>query len=119
SNSLAVASAVLYDVRLGFSASWQPQITSALWSNSSSGVTVSGSGFRGVGEGSGGDSQASPADHPVLELISINSGQALFLLATNWSRDSVICPSVSGLPLGYLMATVFVNGIPSAGQIFQ
>ena len=31
----------------------------------------------------------------------------------------MIAAPVSGLPPGYLMATVFVNGIPSAGQIFQ
>src|SRR5205085_7150475 len=85
------------------------------------GVTVSGSGFRGISQGSSGNAQDSPADYPVVELMSIHSRQAVFLLATNWSTDSVVSPPppVSGLPHGYFIATVFVNGIPSPGQIFQ
>ena len=51
--------------------------------------------------------------------MSIHSRQAVFLLATNWSADSVVSPPVRGLPHGYFIATVFVNGIPSPGQIFQ
>src|SRR5207253_4082486 len=89
------------------------------WTNSSSGVTVSGSGFRGMSQGSSGNAQDSPADYPVVELMSIHSRQAVFLLATNWSTDSVVSPPVRGLPHGYFIATVFVNGIPSPGQIFQ
>jgi uncharacterized delta-60 repeat protein len=117
SDFFASRTAELYEPGLGFSASSQPQITSILLPNSNGGVTVTGSGFRGISEGSNGTSQDSPADYPVVELMSVDSGQTLFLLATNWSTDSVDSPPVSGLPSGHWLATVFVNGIPSAGQI--
>jgi hypothetical protein len=119
SDTFPTGSAELYDVGLGFSAAWQPQITSALWQSSAGGVTVNGSGFGGISSGSSGNSQDSPANYPVVELMSLNSGQALFLQATNWSSDSVTCPPGPALPPGYLLATVLVNGIPSAGQIVK
>lgn len=117
-NYSCLASAELYDPGLGFNALWQPQIASVSFL-SSGGVTVNGLGFRGISEGSGGNSQDSPADYPALELMSVDSGQAFFPLAANWSENSVTSQPVGGLPPGYLLATVFVNGIPSAGQIFK
>jgi hypothetical protein len=117
--SASLASAQLYDPGLGFRNSWQPQLTSASLVSSTNGISISGSGFRGISEASGGNSQDSAADYPVMELMSVESGQVLFLLATNWSSDSFASVSVNGLPPGYFLATVFVNGIPSAGQIFK
>lgn len=114
-----LASAELFDPGLGFRTSWQPQIYSASLLSSTNGITISGSGFRGLSEASGGNSQDSPADYPVPELMSVDSGQVFFLSVTNWSSNSIISPPVSGLPPGFFLATVFVNGIPSAGQIFK
>jgi N-acetylneuraminic acid mutarotase len=119
SNSLGLASAEVYDTGLGFDSSSQPKLASVSWPTVGSEITVNGSGFRGVSEGSSGGCQDSPADYPVLQLRSIHSGQTLFLPATNWSSDSIISAPVSGMPSGYLLATVFVNGIPSAGTIIQ
>ncbi len=113
-----LSSAELYDVGLGFSAPWQPQIatvTSPL--NLGGSLTVTGSGFRGVSGGSSGSTQDSPADHPVVQLRSLESGQTLSLLATNWSANSFSSVPVSGFPPGWALATVFVNGIPSTGQV--
>src|SRR5439155_1004256 len=70
-NNFVTSKAELYDLGLGFRASWQPRITSVSWPHPGSGVTVSGSGFRGIAEASSGNSQDSPADYPVLELISL------------------------------------------------
>jgi N-acetylneuraminic acid mutarotase len=114
-----LSSAELYDPGLGFRTSWQPQIASAALLSATNGISISGSGFRGVSEASSGNSQDSPTDFPVIELMSLDNGQLLFLPATNWSSNVVASPPVSGLPPGYLMATVFVNAIPSAGQIFK
>ena len=116
-DSFPTRSAELYDIGLGFSASRQPRIASVSFSDSG-GLTVSGAGFRGGSEGSSGTTQDSPADYPVVRLMSLAGSQPFFLLATNWTEDSVICAPVSSLPPGNLLATVFVNGIPSAGQIF-
>jgi len=96
---------------------WQPQIASVSLLEDNR-IAVSGSGFRGISEGSSGNSQDSAADYPVLELMGLNGGQTFFLRVTNWSVNSLISAPLPQLPAGYLLATVFVNGIPSTGQIF-
>jgi N-acetylneuraminic acid mutarotase len=114
-----LSSAELYDPGLGFNESWRPQIASIVLPGPAAALNVGGSGLRGMSEASSGNSQDSPADYPVLELMSVNSGQVVFLTATNWSADSVASPPASSLPPGYLLGTIFVNGIPSVGQIFK
>jgi hypothetical protein len=112
-----LTSAEVYDVGLGFSSDWQPQLDAfgselALGGN----LALSGSGFRGISEGSCGSSQASPGDVPVVQLLSLANEQTLFLLPdpdSAWSDTSFISGRVSGFPPGYALATVFVNGIPS------
>ena len=118
----AVANAELYDVGLGFSASWQPQVatfTSPLCLGRS--LKFTGSGFRGVSEGASGSDggQNSPADHPVVQLRSLGNEQTTFLLGTGWQTNSFTSAPVSGLPGGYVLATVYVNGIPSTGSILN
>ncbi len=62
-----LASAEFYDVGLGFSASWQPQITSASFSVTGQ-LVLTGSGFKGISGASGGNSQESPTDYPVVQV---------------------------------------------------
>jgi hypothetical protein len=83
------------------------------------GLVITGSGFRGISEGSGGNSQDSPADYPVVQLRSVESGQTLFLSSTNWSTNSFISTAVNSFPPGYALATVFLNGIPSTSSVFS
>jgi hypothetical protein len=83
------------------------------------GLTLTGSGFRGVSEGSCGNSQDSPADYPLVQLRSVESGQTMFLLSTDWQTNSFASAPVWGFPPGYAMATVFVNGIPSTGSVLN
>jgi hypothetical protein len=108
----------LYDVGLGFTNSWQPQIT-AITSPLDNGwcLKLTGSQFRGVSEGSCGNTQDSPADYPVVQLRSLANEQTVFLLTTNWSTNSFTSVPVTGLPPGWMLATVFVNGIPSTSSI--
>jgi hypothetical protein len=111
-------SSELYDVGLGYSNSWQPQIsaiTTPLTLNNS--LVITGSQFRGVSEGSGGDMQNSPADHPLVQLRSIESGQTVFLSSTHWATNSFTSLPVWNFPPGYALATVFVNGIQSTSSI--
>jgi subtilisin-like proprotein convertase family protein len=118
-NSGVLQSAELYDVGLGFNPAWQPQIaTFNSPINFGDSLMLTGSQFRGVSEGSGGNSyQNSPADHPVVQLRSVESGQTLFLLATNWSVNSFASVPVTLFPPGYALVTMFVNGIPSGSGI--
>jgi hypothetical protein len=115
-----LSSAEVYDVGLGFSAAFQAQIataTSPLGLGNS--LALTGSGFRGVSEGSCGNSQDSAADYPLVQLRSLESGQTTFLLATNWQTNSFASVPVWGFPPGYTLATVFVNGIPSTGSVLN
>jgi hypothetical protein len=118
-NFLVTSVTELYDVGLGFAGSWRPQIatlTSPL--NLGASLALAGSRFRGVSQGSGGNSsQSSPGDCPVIQLRSVESGQVLFLSSTNWQADSFVSLPVTNFPAGWALATVFVNGIPSVSGI--
>jgi hypothetical protein len=119
SGSGPFSSTELYDVGLGYTNSWRPRI-SGLSSvlGLSNRLFFTGSGFRGISGGSGGNSsQDSPADYPVVQLRSIGSGQTLFLPTTNWSTNSFISVPVTNFPTGHALVTVFVNGIPSVSGI--
>jgi N-acetylneuraminic acid mutarotase len=117
----ALADAELYDIGLGFSHARQPVISNSTPIVNLGGIlTLNGSKFRGDSEGSGGNtSHNSPADYPVVQLRSFDSGQTVFLLATSWSSSSFISSPVTGLPPDWALATVFVNGIPSASSILR
>jgi len=116
-NNSPLYSSELYNLGLGFNASWQPQITTVASELSLGGnLTLSGSGFRGVSEGSCGGGQDSPGGVPVVQLLSLGNEQTLFLLPdpdTGWSDTAYTSGRVSGFPPGYALVTVFVNGIPS------
>ena len=122
-NGVPLSAAELYDVGLGFSSSWQPQIaalSSPLIPGGS--LVITGSQFRGISEGSGGNSQDSPADYPVVQVRSVESGQTWFVLGasgTNWSTNFFASAPVSGLASGYALVTVFVNGIPSTASVLN
>jgi hypothetical protein len=113
-----ISGAELYDVGLGYTNSWQPQIT-ALTSplNLGNSLVVTGTQFRGIAEGSSGNSQDSSADYPLVQLRSIESGQTIFLSSTNWGTNSFSSTAVWDFPPGYALATVFVNGIQSTSSI--
>lgn len=80
-------------------------------------MVITGSQFRGISGASGGNSQDSSSDSPLLQLRSIESEQTTFLLTTNWSTNSFTSLPVWNFPPGYALATVFVNGIPSTSSI--
>ena len=111
--------AELYDGGLGFTNSSQPQITAVTSPlNLGSSLAITGSGFRGVSESSGGNaSQSSSSDAPVVQLLNLESGRVLFLASTNWRTNSYVSLPVGNFPPGYALATVFVNGIPSVSSI--
>jgi N-acetylneuraminic acid mutarotase len=113
-----LSSAELFDVGLGFSNSWQPQVTSLTSPlNLGSSLAITGSQFRGISGASSGNTQDSSSDCPLVQLRSIESGQTTFLQTTNWSTNSFTSLPLWNFPPGWAMATVFVNGVPSTSSI--
>jgi N-acetylneuraminic acid mutarotase len=115
-----LSSTEIYDVGLGSSNSWRPQIASAtspiaLGTN----LSLSGSKFRGLSGGSGGAFQDSPADYPLVQLRSIENNLTTFLLCTNWATNSFTSVPVWNFPPGWTLATVFVNGIQSTSAVIN
>jgi uncharacterized delta-60 repeat protein len=111
--------ALVYDAGFGFlRPTWQPQISSALISTNSSGqrLFVAGSRFQGLSEGSGGNTDNSATNYPVVQLRSIDSGQVKSFSvdpAFGWSDQLFESVPVTGFSFGPALVTVFVDGIPS------
>jgi GH25 family lysozyme M1 (1,4-beta-N-acetylmuramidase) len=114
-------SAEVFDPGLGFSAAWQPQmsgLTSPLTLTGS--LVVTGAQFRGISEASGGNaSQDSPADYPIVQLMSLGNGQSRFINVTNWTTNGLATAPVTNFPAGPALATVFANGIASQSAFLQ
>src|SRR5206468_9065696 len=118
----------LYDQGLGFDPDWEPLLTMVSpFILSGSELTASGSRFQGISEASGGNgAQNSSSNYPLVQLYSLANEQTLFLpvdMMAGWSNTSftstpitVMTTSSSGFPIGYALATVFTNGIPSQSQ---
>jgi hypothetical protein len=110
------ASAELYDVGLGFSNAWQPSITAAKTGKS---LQLTGSRFQGVSQASGGNTQDSSSNYPIVQLRNIDNSQVAFLSvdpAKGWSDTSFRSVPVRNFPLGPALVTVFTNGIPSTAK---
>jgi len=115
-----LSSAGLYDVGLGFTNSWQPQIATVTSPFSlGSSMMLTGSQFLGISEGSGGNSQNSPADYPVVQLRRLDNEQTVFLSTMNWSTNSFTSLPVWNFPPGYALVTMFVNGIQSTSSVIN
>ena len=70
----AFSSSELYDAGLGFTNSWRPRIAPLSSAFSlGSGLVVAGSQFRGVSSASGGNTQESSTDYPLLQLRGLES----------------------------------------------
>jgi N-acetylneuraminic acid mutarotase len=114
----ALSSAELYDPGLGSSNAWRPQITSATSPINLNGtLTITGTGFQGISEASGGNVQNSSTAFPLVQLRNIENQQTTFLSTTNWSTNSFTSLPIWNFPPGYTLATVFVNGIQSTSSI--
>jgi hypothetical protein len=112
-----LASAELYDVGLSFSSAWQPQIATAPSTLSPAGsLALTGTRFQGISQASGGNTQDSSSNYPIVQLRSIDSSQVTFLpvdSTAGWSNTSFTSTPITGFPLGPALVTVFTNGIPS------
>jgi hypothetical protein len=111
-------SAEVFDEGFGFVDASRPGIWSATSPASSSyPLTLTGSGFRGNSEASGGSgTQNSAANFPVVQIRSVDSGRVRFLAPypnTSWSDSFFVSGDLAGFPPGPALVTVFTRGIPS------
>ncbi len=118
-NSSYLANAELYDRGLGFTSTWRPQITSLypqpLLPLSS--LAVFGTGFRGVSGASGGSTNDSPTDFPLVQIRRLDNEWTLWLPpdpAFNFNATGFASRAFKDFQSGYALVTVFANGIPSA-----
>jgi hypothetical protein len=110
--------AELYDVGLGFRSDWQPIIGTATLRPGNR-LFLTGSLFQGISQASGGNTQDSATNYPIVQLRSIDSSQVVFLLPDpigGWSDTSFTSIPVRHIPFGPALVTVFTNGIPSAAK---
>jgi uncharacterized delta-60 repeat protein len=115
-----LSSVELYDVGLGYSNSWQPQIATVFSPVSfTSNLVVTGTQFRGVSGASGGNHLDSSSDYPLVQLRSIESAQTTFLLCKHFETDLFTSTPLWNFPPGLALVTVFVNGIPSTSAFLS
>jgi hypothetical protein len=113
-----LSSAEVFDVGLGFSNAWRPKIHSLKLTDDKR-LLLKGSLFQGISQASGGNTQDSSSNYPVVQLRSIDNSEVTFLPvdpANGWSDTSFASLQVKGFPRGPALVTVFTNGIPSSAR---
>jgi hypothetical protein len=115
----SVTNTYLFDLGLGSSNSWRPQVTGSPGpSNAGAMLSVTGMQFRGLSVGGGGDdTQSSQSGFPIVQLRRIDSQQVLTLTTTSWTTNSLVTAPVTNFPAGPALLTVFVNGIQSVSSV--
>jgi hypothetical protein len=120
-NSSYLTSVDLFDAGLGFMVAWRPvvsSLTTVLRSGTEFGL--GGSGFLGISEASGGGTNNSATDYPLVQLRRIDNEMAFWLSpdpAHPFSATAFTSKPPPALPAGHYLATVFANGIPSISQV--
>ena len=114
-------SAELYDPGLGFNPAWRPVVSSySAVLKTGSPVQLSGSGFRGISEASGGATNNSATNYPLVQLRRLDNEMEVWLSpdpAHPFSATSFTSKPLPALPEGYYLVTVFANAIPSVSGI--
>jgi hypothetical protein len=118
STSTYLSSAELYNVGLGFNEAWRPAITSATPITLNGNLVLVGSGFSGYGsaEASGGTTNSSASNYPLVQLRNIDNGQMAWLAMDSFSSGGYSSRAITNFATGPAMVTVYVNGIPSMSQ---
>ena len=105
-----LASAEVYD-DTGALPARVPQVTSPA-TLSAGVVTVNGTGFRGGLGDSGGGSNDSPTNYPLVALQAVNGGGLQWLALQSFTATTAQVQVPAGLPAGHYCLWVFVSGIP-------
>lgn len=130
----AIRSAELYDPGAGFLDSRRAQIDTLSLSATTQPLVLNltGDGFRAsteqaagaaIGsEASSGNTQSAATNYPLLQLHRVDNDQQFFISpdpTQPWTDTSFTTSTLSGLPLGFYRATVFVNAIPSQSHLIS
>ena len=116
--STILVSSELYDIGGGYNNSWRPNILNA---NSSlttgvSKLAISGSGFKGVSEASGGATNSSATNYPLVQLRSLTNEQIAWIPVSSWSATDITTTVIGGFPTGNALLTIYTNAIPSQSK---
>jgi len=111
-------SAELYMTTQGDDA-WRPVITDVRSIPQESGtfLVVIGERFRGPSEGSGGTTQSSATNYPLLSLRSVENGLWVPLLGHDFTNTFVTAMTLSPLPSGYYLLSVTTGGLTSFSRM--
>ena len=115
-----LASAELFNPGLGYTSTTQPQLSTVSSVNSGSALSLTGTNFTGISEASGGASNNSATNIPVVQLESLANEQVINVPldpSQGFSSTSYVSLPPTGLVPGYALLTMFVNGTPSLSQI--
>nr|WP_242544847.1 Ig-like domain-containing protein [Corallococcus sp. NCSPR001] len=105
----SLATAEVYD-DTGAPYAWRPAFQ-APDSRPGSSIQLTGTGFRGVSEASGGNTQSSATNVPLLGLMAVEGGALTRMSRGNYS-DTSVTATVPAVPAGYYFLTVITNGSP-------
>ena len=117
-NNGYLASAEIYDAGLGHGESRRPVLSGWFPLAQPGTTTLSGTEFRGDSEASGGGTDSSPTNYPLLQFRRIDNDQMLFIRSgMPWDDTSFTTRTLATLANGAYAATIIVNGIPSWSAI--
>lgn len=121
------SSAELYDVGLNALPIARPAINTATWTGIGKAMCVSGVAFQGFSEADSGDTQNSPSNYPVVQMMRLDNEQVIYLSpdpnatacsngAKGWSNNTYASFPIttSNFAKGAVLLTVFTNGVPSS-----
>jgi len=85
-------------------------------------LVATGAGFRPKLEGSGGGTNSSATNFPLLQVMRVDNGQTLWLpvnaiVGFSDTSFTATATAFAGFPYGHALVTAFVNGIPSAAKL--
>ena len=120
SNSLT--SAEIYDIGEGYPSSRQPVISTGPFAGVSepATMTLGGTEFAGDFESSGGGTNNSSTNYPLLRLQRIDNEQISFVPpSTAWSDSSFTSMTLMGFANGFYRVAIVTNGIPSNQRLIS
>jgi hypothetical protein len=121
-NGAMLTQSEVYGRDLGFDPDWQPVFSAPSPLYIGTPLVLTGSGFRGVSQASGGATNDSSTNYPLVQLRRVENGQIKWLMpdpANPFSDTSYTSLPVTGILPGPAVVTVFVNGIPGDPQIIK
>jgi MYXO-CTERM domain-containing protein len=97
---------------------WRPVVTSPSPLLTGKSLTVSGSGFRGISEASGGNAMSSAANLPFVSLTALEGGKRTAVSASGFSSTSVTVNVPPALVDGYYLLHVTTQAISGGAVVF-